>query len=136
MRFLPFDCEYSYLIWTLKFIYSEKATKFCEIFTLLLTGKHGTNKRWRLRKLLRPSQNIWTLLDEFGFTFVEYLLMVSPVFWHILYYCCIICWTFSIYLPFTAESHNEFSIIKFSEFCRFSYLQIDSIIQTYQSKQR
>ena len=23
---------------TLKFIYSEKATKFCEIFTLLLTG--------------------------------------------------------------------------------------------------
>ena len=26
------------LIYRLKFIYSEKATKFCEVFTLLLTG--------------------------------------------------------------------------------------------------
>ena len=38
----------------LKFIYSEKATKFCEISTLLLSIK----VRWRFRKNLWPSQNI------------------------------------------------------------------------------
>ena len=43
-----------------KFIYSKKATKFCEIFTLLLTTVH-TVKRWRFRKILWPSQRIWTL---------------------------------------------------------------------------
>ena len=37
----------------LKFIYSEKATKFCEISTVDLTV--------RLRKILWSSQNIWTL---------------------------------------------------------------------------
>ena len=42
-----------------KFIYSEKATKFCEIFSLLLTV--CTVVRWRFRKILWPSQNIWTL---------------------------------------------------------------------------
>ena len=44
----------------LKLIYSEKATKFCEIFPLLLTA--CTSKgRGRFRKILWPSQNIWTL---------------------------------------------------------------------------
>ena len=33
--FLKILERYTYLV---KFIYSEKATKFCEIFTLLLTG--------------------------------------------------------------------------------------------------
>ena len=39
----------------LKFIYSEKATKFCEtsIFWLAL---HRTKVRWRFRKILWPSQ--------------------------------------------------------------------------------
>ena len=46
----------------LKFIYSEKTTKFCEIFTLLLTGTiHRTKVKWIFRKTLWPSQNIWTL---------------------------------------------------------------------------
>ena len=46
----------------LKFIYSEKASKFCEIFTpyfwLVL---HRTKVRWMFRKILWPSQNTWTL---------------------------------------------------------------------------
>ena len=39
----------------LNFIYSEKATKFGEIFTLLLSFVR------RFRKILWPSQNIWNL---------------------------------------------------------------------------
>ena len=36
-----------------KFIYSEKATKFCEISTLLLTTVHTESKvKWRFRKIL------------------------------------------------------------------------------------
>ena len=36
-------CEiFTLLLTTVKFIYSEKATKFCEIFTLLLTTVHCT----------------------------------------------------------------------------------------------
>ena len=31
------DPDYGNQVWILKFIYSEKSTKFCEIFTLLLT---------------------------------------------------------------------------------------------------
>ena len=45
----------------LKFIYlrrSEKATKFCEIFTLLLSYVVPVKVRWRFRKILWPSQNI------------------------------------------------------------------------------
>ena len=48
----------------LKFVYSEKATKVCKIFTVDLTGKlalHKTNLWWRFCKILWPSQNIWTL---------------------------------------------------------------------------
>ena len=43
-----------------KFIYSEKATKFCEISTVYLTGTtfNRTILRWRFRKILWPSQNI------------------------------------------------------------------------------
>ena len=42
-----------------------KATKFCEIFTLLLSYVSSTYQSkisWRFRKILWPSQNIWTLL--------------------------------------------------------------------------
>ena len=45
---------------SLKLIYSEKATKFCDISTLLLTGT-----TWDKSKLeILPSQNIWTLLHK------------------------------------------------------------------------
>ena len=43
-----------------KFISSEVATKFCEIFILLLSCV----VRWRFRKILWPSQNIWTLSKD------------------------------------------------------------------------
>jgi hypothetical protein len=45
-----------------KFIYSEKATKFCEIFPLLLTQYIQSKVRGRFCKSLWPSQNIWTLI--------------------------------------------------------------------------
>ena len=47
-----------------KFIYFEKATKFCEIFPFLLTAVHTyiqSKVRGRFRKILWPSQNIRTL---------------------------------------------------------------------------
>ena len=46
------QCKYA------KFIYSEKAKFFCKIFPLLLTV---CTVRGRFRKILWPSQNIWTL---------------------------------------------------------------------------
>ena len=36
----------------LKFIYSEKATKFCEIFPLLLAGTTYDKKRWRFSEYM------------------------------------------------------------------------------------
>jgi hypothetical protein len=42
----------------LKFIHSEKATKFCEIFPSLLTTVHRVKALWRFRKILWSSQNI------------------------------------------------------------------------------
>ena len=50
-------------LWYLvKFIYSEKATKFRKIFTLLLTTVHRVKSKVKIsHKILRPSQNIRTL---------------------------------------------------------------------------
>ena len=48
----------------LKFIYSEKATKFCKISTLLLSYVVPVKVRWRFRKMLWPSQNIRTLKSK------------------------------------------------------------------------
>ena len=56
-----------------KFIYSEKATKFCEIFTLLFFD-FRTKVRWRFRTILWPSRNVWTL------TMIVFLL--SPLLIH------------------------------------------------------
>ena len=36
----------------LKFIYSEKATKFCEIFTLLLTTVHTVKSKMKISQIL------------------------------------------------------------------------------------
>ena len=44
-----------------KFITSERATKFCEISTLLLSQ---SKVRYRFHKILWPSQNIWTLASS------------------------------------------------------------------------
>ena len=42
----------------LKSIYSEKATKFCEISTVDLSYVSVVPDLWRFRKILWPSQNI------------------------------------------------------------------------------
>ena len=58
--FLPIFCQlYEYL---LKFIYSEKATKFCEIFTLLLTGTTQDKSKVKI------SQNFVTFSEYMNFT--------------------------------------------------------------------
>ena len=45
----------------IKFIYSEKATKICEISTLLCLQVLQTKVRWRFRNILWPSRNVRTL---------------------------------------------------------------------------
>ena len=47
----------------IKFIYSEKATIFCKIFTLLLSYVVPVKNKVKSLKILWPSQNIWTLTD-------------------------------------------------------------------------
>ena len=47
-----------------KFIYSEKATKFCEIFTLLLSYVVPVKSKVKISKNLGPSQNMWTLQEN------------------------------------------------------------------------
>ena len=81
--------EYGHI---LKFIYFEKATKFCEISTLLLTGTTKicrTKVSWIFRKFLWPSQNKWTLVDSHTFHFrsVHTLIIgtLSNSCWHKLY---------------------------------------------------
>ena len=44
-----------------KFIYSEKATKYCEIFTLLLSTVHTDKSKVKVRKIWWPSQRIYEL---------------------------------------------------------------------------
>ena len=48
-----------------KFVYSEKATKFCEISTYFCLQYIQTEVKWRFFKILWPSQNIWTLISVF-----------------------------------------------------------------------
>ena len=45
----------------IKFIYSEKATKFCEIFTLLLSYVVPVKSKVKISQILWPSQNIYEL---------------------------------------------------------------------------
>ena len=66
---IGYNTKNSFVKWTksffrlIKFIYSEKVTKFCQISTWLLTGTtYRTKVRWRYRKILWLSQNIWTLI--------------------------------------------------------------------------
>ena len=47
----------------LKFIYSEKATKFCKFPPYFWLALHRTKGRWIFRKILWLSQNIWTLCN-------------------------------------------------------------------------
>ena len=42
------DIYFQVAIFSLKFIYSEKATEFCEIFTLLLTAVHTVKSKVKI----------------------------------------------------------------------------------------
>ena len=55
------DCLSVQVTFELKFIYSDKTTKFCEISTVDLSYVCQSNLQWRFHKILWPSQNIWTL---------------------------------------------------------------------------
>ena len=52
---------HSDIYWPLKFIYSEKATKFCEIFPLLLTAAHTVKSKGKI------SQNFVAFLEFMNF---------------------------------------------------------------------
>ena len=47
----------------LKFIHSEKATKFVKFSPYFWLQYIQSKVRWRFRKIFWPSQNIWTLWD-------------------------------------------------------------------------
>ena len=55
--------------WLLKFIYLEKATKFCEIFTLLLTTVHNVKSKMKI------SQNFVAFSEYMNFNFKLYQLL-------------------------------------------------------------
>ena len=57
----------------LKFIYSEKATKFGKSPPIICPMYCQSNNWWRFRKILWPSQNIWTL---------AYQKSDIPLFWY------------------------------------------------------
>ena len=59
MIFSIHECEFEYF--PQKFIYSEKATKFCEIFTLLLTGTKQDKSK------LKMSQNFVAFSEYMNF---------------------------------------------------------------------
>ena len=53
--------HFSFVLWV-KFSFSEKATKNCEIFLMVLTFTKLMSKTWeRLHKCLWPSKKSWTL---------------------------------------------------------------------------
>ena len=60
-----------------KFIYSEKATNFFEISTLLLSYVVPVKSKWRFCKILWPSQNIWSLV-QYCLFFFKYSFLVPP----------------------------------------------------------
>ena len=97
----------------LKLIYSEKATKFCKIFTLLLTGK----VRWIIL------QNFVAFSEYMNFIILVLICRIlpdqpkSPNLWNVasILVCCIFvstyeCKIFGIQLPFlSGEAYNHLS---------------------------
>ena len=67
-----------------KFIYSEKATKFCEIFPLLLSVCTVDKSKGKISQN-RPSQNIWTLSPLYlpslvGIQIIYFSYLFFPIF--------------------------------------------------------
>ena len=84
------------LAYMLKFIYSEKATKFCEIFTLLLSYVAPVKSKMKIAKILWPSQNIWTLPPFPSSNGPAALVLVLPIHIMYLHFCskkfCLSTW--------------------------------------------
>ena len=79
----------------IKFIYSEKASNFCEIPTVDL--------QWRFRKNFRPSQNMWTLRKEKTLQrfYIKYKINIHGFFGTILKnYLILIQWVIFMHLWF------------------------------------
>ena len=53
----------------IKFIYSEKAQNFAKYSPYFWLALHRTKVRSRFRKMLWPSQNIWTLTELTGYSY-------------------------------------------------------------------
>ena len=60
---MSINMEAKQFLLVLKFIYSEKATKFCEIFTLLLTTVHAHKIKVKI------SQNFMAFSEYMNFTY-------------------------------------------------------------------
>ena len=75
-----------HLLDKLKFIYSEKATKFCEISIVDLSYVVPVKFMVEISQNLWPSQNIWTLKpfqEIFGFqTGREDMVLIKEHFWN------------------------------------------------------
>ena len=59
----------------IKFIYSEKATKFCEIFPLLLTTVHTVKSKGKI------SKNFVAFSEYMNFSILERFLLESELLW-------------------------------------------------------
>ena len=75
---------------------SEKATKFCEIFTLLLSYVAPVKSKMKIAKILWPSQNIWTLPPFPSSNGPAALVLVLPIHIMYLHFCskkfCLSTW--------------------------------------------
>ena len=56
-----FDNKYINIFWSVKFIYSEKTKNFAKFSPYFWLQYTQSKVRGRFRKILWPSQNIWTL---------------------------------------------------------------------------
>ena len=99
-----------------KFIYSEKATKFCEISYLLLLQYTQSKVRWRFRKILWPSQNMWTFMTVWWYGIPDLSLYKKYVWkyvWLFTYRNSIVILLLSYYIVISYVYHFNFLILPF-----------------------
>ena len=92
---LPMSCTYGSVTSLLKFIYSEKATKFCEIFHLLLTTVHTVKSKWKIL------QNFVAFSDYMNFNGLK-------TFWSSI---CICSWVFKTKWNILIEMKIEMTLV-------------------------
>ena len=120
---------------SVKFIYSEKATKICESLTLILSYIVPVKRRWRFRKILWPFQNIWTLTIKLKCSIgIKTKLKLKAEIWKKSYFPSEIIWPHlvcrsRVFVPFTGgggeddSSHFQFESIR-STIVNFSLSKI------------